>query len=118
MDNASTATLRFNVSAAGTPSFAVDATPRTARTATRFVTTFEASVQGSREVRTEVFNLFGQRVWHTTTHAEAGEGFSAADWTLCDYAGTRLQGGLYLYRSVVDGKATPARRLVILSRTQ
>lgn len=118
MDNASTATLRFNVSAAGTPSFAVDATPRTARTATRFVTTFEVSAQGSREVRTEVFNLFGQRVWHTTTHAEAGEGFSAADWTLCDYAGTRLQGGLYLYRSVVDGKATPARRLVILSRTQ
>lgn len=118
MDNASTATLQFTVSAAGTPSFSVDATPRTASTSTRFVTTFSASDQSEREVRTEVFNLFGQRVWHTTAHAPAGSGFAAADWALCDYAGRRLEGGLYLFRSVVDGKATSARRLIILSRTQ
>ncbi len=114
-DNSTTSTLTFRVSAQGAPDFDVQAVPAQASASTRFVTAFPAS-EGSdgAQVLTEVFNINGMRVWHSTASIPANVGYASVQWNLTDYAGSRLPRGVYLYRSKVGGKETSTHKMVIL----
>lgn len=114
-DNSTTSTLTFRVSAQGAPDFDVQAVPAQASASTRFVTAFPAS-EGSdgAQVLTEVFNISGMRVWHSTASIPANVGYASVQWNLTDYAGSRLPRGVYLYRSKVGGKETSTHKMVIL----
>lgn len=112
-DNSTTATLRFTVAEGGGSDFDVVASDATPRTSTRFITSFIRQAEGSVDVTTEVYSLDGIRVWSSVRSVESGE-YAAVDWNLTDAAGRRLMPGVYLYRSVVNGKSTKTKKLVML----
>ena len=95
------------------PTFDVRATPANPTTSTRFVTVFSTFDQQASQVRTEVYDVLGRRVWHAEQQVAAGNAYAAESWNLCDYAGNRLNSGVYFYRSVVNGKETGTRRLLL-----
>lgn len=112
-DNATTATLQFRMIDQSAPTFDVRATPANPTTSTRFVTVFTTFDQQDSQVRTEVYDVLGRRVWHTEQQVPAGNAYATESWNLCDYAGNRLNSGVYFYRSVVNGKETGTRRLLL-----
>ena len=65
------------------------------------------------DVVTEVYSIAGMRVWSAAQQVASGE-YAAIDWNLTDYAGRRLEAGVYLYRSLVNGKETKTKKIVIL----
>lgn len=113
-DNSTTATLAFTVSENGAPEFDVTATDPAPSASTRFITTFTGSAETQTAVRTEVYSIFGRRVWHQEKAVPAGQSYASFDWNLTDYAGTPLPRGVYLYRSVAAGKETGTKKMIIL----
>lgn len=111
-DNSSSASLAFVVREGELPTLDVSATQSSSGT-TRFVTSFASNATDDRQVTTEVYNVWGMRIWHGTTTADAGASHAALDWSLTDYAGNRLTSGVYLYRSIVGNEKTDAKKIVI-----
>ncbi len=114
-DNHSLSQLSFCVTEKGTADFEVNATETITSKSTRFITTYANDVvnDATAEVQTEVYSITGIRVWHGNTQITAGGQFAAIDWDLTDYSGAKLGAGLYLYRSVINGKNTSTKRLII-----
>lgn len=111
--NSTTSTLSFVVRNGGGAAFEVNATDAVPRTSTRFVTSFIRPTEGNVDVVTEVYSIAGMRVWSAAQQVASGE-YAAIDWNLTDYAGRRLEAGVYLYRSLVNGKETKTKKIVIL----
>lgn len=112
-DNSTTAKLAFRVNPNGTPDFDVQSTLDAPTESTRFITTFVAAAEAKTEITTEVFNVAGMRVWHQSQRVPAGNGTASLDWNLTDYAGNRLERGVYLYRSKVGKRETKTKKLII-----
>ncbi len=114
-DNHTLSQLTFNVTEKGASNFDVNATEAIASQSTRFITTYanEANTDVAADVQTEVYSITGVRIWHGNTQISAGGQFAALDWDLTDYSGAKLGAGLYLYRSVINGKNTSTKRLII-----
>lgn len=114
-DNSSSSSLAFVVREGDLPTLDVNATQGSDGT-TRFVTSFAGNATDDRQITTEVFNIWGMRVWHGTTTATAGATHAALDWSYTDYAGTPLMPGVYLYRSIVGKEKTDAKKIAITGR--
>lgn len=109
-DNPTTSTLTFNVSNNGTPECDITATTISSGEKTRFTTMFKNTSDSPTTVRTEVYNLTGQRIWHTETVLQAGSSYATADWNLTTYSGQKISQGVYLYRSVMGDKQTKTKK--------
>jgi len=113
-DNSSTATLAFVVTAGGVSTFDVNAVRTSLSDRTiRFVTTFTDYTDSETDVTTEVYNIYGTRLWHKSTHAASGVGYASLTWDGTNYAGVPLVQGVYLYRSLVNGKETDTKKMII-----
>lgn len=110
--NSSLAQLSFVVSDTPQSGFDVDATDKIAGQSMRFITTIE-SAETATDVETEVYSLAGQRVWHHAATVAAHNTYTAVDWCLTDYAGTKVPKGVYFYRSKANGKKTSTKKMVV-----
>ncbi len=110
--NSSLQQLAFVVTENAQKGFDVDATDKLASSSTRFITTIE-SAEVPTEVDTEVYSLSGRRVWHHSATVDAHSTYTAVDWNLTDYAGAKLDKGVYFYRSKVGSKKTSTKKMVI-----
>ena len=61
-------------------------------------------VDGEREVRTEVFDLSGRRLWQDVQLRTRASGTYQVSWSGVDDAGARLAPGIYLLRVAVDAE--------------
>lgn len=111
-DNATTQSLHFVITNTPNPGIDVTSTEAAPSRSTRFITSHPA-LETATTVTTEVYNVYGMRVWHHTETAPPGAKYVAMDWTLDNYAGSRLTKGIYLYRSKVGGKETKTKKLII-----
>lgn len=112
-DNSTTSTLNFVLSEGTLPEFDVISTEYTPRQSTNFITTFVASAEVESEVVTEVYNIAGIRVWHSSARVPVGNKYASIGWNVTDYSGNRLERGVYLYRSKVGNKETKTKKLII-----
>ena len=111
-DNSSTARLDFIVDQNGAPQFDVIATTMSSGDNVRFITTFQSPSETSSEVMIEVYSIAGYRIWHSSKVVEAGNNYASFDWKRTDYAGNKLNRGVYLYRSKVNKKETDTKKIV------
>lgn len=112
-DNSSVTSLDFIVNEGGAPDFDVIATTPSPETSTKFITTFVANAEAESEVTTEVYNVTGMRVWHSSCKVPSGDRYATFDWDLTDYGGNKLDKGVYLYRSIVGKSETKTKKMVI-----
>lgn len=112
-DNSSTNSLHFVISDAARPDFDVISTETAPATSTRFITSFVNTAEAETEVVTEVYNAWGLRVWHGTTHVPAGSSYAVIDWSLSDYSRRRLDRGVYLYRSKIGNRESKTKKMII-----
>lgn len=119
MNNASTATLDFNVVKGLVPTiFSVALSHNPATTSTTFI--INHNFTGcALAVTIDVFDMSGRLLW---THSEMGTSETnnyTIDWDLSTENGGRLQTGVYLYRARVssDGSASAskAKKLIIIN---
>ena len=119
MNNASTATLDFNVVKGLVPTiFSVALSHNPATTSTTFI--INHNFTGcALAVTIDVFDMSGRLLW---THSEMGTSETnnyTIDWDLSTENGRRLQTGVYLYRARVssDGSASAskAKKLIIIN---
>lgn len=115
-DNPTTSQLSFKIATNLASNFDVTLTSPSSEGSSRFITTFTNGIadnENGTDVLTEVYNIQGIRVWHKTTHVDKGIRYATFDWDKTDYAGNRLSSGVYLYRSIVGGKKTDSKKLLI-----
>lgn len=112
-DNSTTSTLDFVLTEGQIPDFDVVSTEYAPRQSTRFITTFIGSAEAESEVVTEVYNIAGIRVWHSSKRIPAGNNSATIDWNVTDYSGNRLERGVYLYRSKVGKKETKTKKMIV-----
>lgn len=112
-DNATTTSLDFVVGDQAEPKFEVISSVDVPSVATNLVTTLAGPEEADTQITTEVYNTHGMRVWHRTLKVPAGNRYVSTVWNLTDYAGNRLEPGVYFYRSKKGGKETSTRRLLI-----
>lgn len=112
-DNSTTSTLDFVLTEGNLPDFDVVSTEYAPQRSTKFITSFIASAEAESEVMTEVYNIAGIRVWHSSVRIPAGNKFASIDWNVTDYSGNRLERGVYLYRSKVGKKETKTKKLIV-----
>ncbi len=111
--NSSSRSLTFLVNAAGRQGFDVQSTDNPVRSGTVFTTSFSDRDNGGQNaVRTELYSVSGQRVWWDETSAAGG--YASFRWDGRTRAGAPVAPGVYLYRSVVNGKSTKTRKLIVL----
>lgn len=113
-DNSSKSSLDFVVSEAPSSGFDVTATVYPPGHQVRLITTLEAPAEADGEVVVEIYSIAGYRVWHTTGAVTKGNRYVATDWDRTDYAGNRLNRGVYLYRSKYGKKHTDTKKIVLL----
>ncbi len=120
-NNSSEATIGFSVHKGLKPRIAdlyADSNP--ARTSTNFYLTHDRP-DATITVRISVFNPLGVQVWNyeMTGRSDLFSSFPA-HWDLTDASGSRVPGGMYLYRATIstDGvhEATQTRRLLVLGQ--
>ena len=112
-DNATTTSLDFVVGDQAKPKFEVISSVDVPSVATNLVTTLAGPEEADTQITTEVYNTHGMCVWHRTLKVPAGNRYVSTVWNLTDYAGNRLEPGVYFYRSKKGGKETSTRRLLI-----
>lgn len=113
-DNPTTATLDFIVSDNPSSGFDVLASRESASSrATRFITSLPSVTEFPVDVTTEIYDITGVRVWHTTATISSGARYTACDWDGTDYGGVHLSPGVYLYRSLKGNEKTSTKKLLI-----
>ncbi len=120
MNNASTATLDFNVVKGLKPSlYNVNVSRNPASNTTTFIVSHNFG--GSQmDVTIDVFDMSGRLLWtHTENGVSTSDGAYTLEWDLTQDSGGRLQTGVYLYRARVasDGSATAskAKKLIVIN---
>ena len=101
-NNSSTASLQFTISALWKPSIetlTTDVNPAT--TSVNFIIGTDGT-SGTMECNIEVFDLWGRRVWRDTAPSLSGQTTrTMLNWNLCDFGGSRVPEGIYLYRALI-----------------
>lgn len=119
-NNSTTATLDFSISALWKPTIetlTTDVNPATS--SVNFIVGTDGATD-AMEVTIDVYDLWGRRVWRDKSSSLSGHNTrTVMKWDLNDFAGGRVQGGVYLYRATVktDTGATVAKtnKLVVKS---
>ncbi len=111
--NSTSRSLTFLVSASGKSGFDVQSTDNPVRSGTTFATSYpERDNGGVNSVRTELYSVSGQRVWWA--EAATTGGYASFSWDGRTRAGAPVAPGVYLYRSVVNGKNTKTHKLIVM----
>ncbi len=113
-------TVSFNVSEGLAPQVVdvfTDANP--ARTTANFYVRHDRP-DGRMDVTVTVYDLAGRELWSKSVTASSDMDLSAPlSWDLTDYAGRRLQRGIYLYRAEIrtadGGYGSKAKRIAVAS---
>lgn len=100
--NSTTSTLTFFVGNAGNSVYDVSLTHQAVRSRATFVTTLPGDTDEGA-VTIDVYDIGGRHVWSGQTYVPAGASYSAIPWAVCDFSGTPLPDGIYLYRSKFSG---------------
>lgn len=117
-NNSTSETIEFSISALWKPSIEIlttDVNPATSNVNFIIATDGATSSMGCN---IEVFDMWGKRVWRGEA---AGLSKSATrttlGWNLCDFGGSRIPGGIYLYRATVKTEAgatvTKTKKLIV-----
>ncbi len=119
LNNASTATLDFNVVKGLKPTlYSIDVSKNPATTSTTFIISHNLG-GANLNVSIDVFDTSGRLLWTHTESGEAAGGTYTVDWDLCQDGGGHLQTGVYLYRARVssDGSSevSKAKKLVVFN---
>ena len=111
--NVTNSELSFTVHQDGAADRDVFATQNPTATGTTFIASFFMDTTSGIGVTMEVYDIAGRRVWHKEQSVQ-GVNYVSVPWLLTDTAGTPLPSGIYIYRAIIDGKETKAKKLVIL----
>ena len=111
--NLTNSELAFTVHEEGAPDRDVFATQNPTATGTTFIASFFMDTTAGIGVTMEVYDIAGRRVWYKEQSVQ-GANYVSVPWQLTDTAGTPLPSGIYIYRAIIDGKETKAKKLVIL----
>ncbi len=111
--NLTNSELAFTVHEEGAPDRDVFATQNPTATGTTFIASFFMNTTAGIGVTMEVYDIAGRRVWHKEQTVQ-GANYVSVPWQLTDTSGTPLPSGIYIYRAIIDGKETKAKKLVIL----
>ena len=118
-NNSTTATLEFSISALWKPTIntlTTDVNPATS--SVNFIIGTDGTT-GTMECNIEVYDIWGRRVWRDVAPSLAGSKTrTTLNWNLCDYAGSRVPEGIYLYRATVktESGATVAKTKKLIVR--
>lgn len=112
-DNSTTTRLHFTVRGSEPDAFDVYAAPLSdaPSSAIRFITSFQNDSGSPTTVRTEVYDLYGRCVWSKSVQTEGA--YVAIDWPRSYYSGAPIDAGVYFYRSVVGGKETGTKKIIL-----
>ncbi|MCH5235592.1 MAG: type IX secretion system sortase PorU [Muribaculaceae bacterium] len=120
-NNSTSATIDFSISALWKPSIetlTTDVNPATS--SVNFIVATDGSTS-SMECSIEVFNLWGKRVWRQQAPSLSKSSTrTTLGWDLCDFGGSRVPGGVYLYKATVktDVGATVTKTKKLIVRGQ
>ena len=69
----------------------------------------------------EVFDINGRKVWTGNTPSfRSSDSRVSLNWDLCDFAGSRVQPGIYMYRAIVTTETGAtvmrSRKLIVAGR--
>ena len=117
-NNSTSASLTFSISALWKPSIetlTTDVNPATS--SVNFIIGTDGSTS-SMECAVEVYDIWGKKVWRDTAPSfSASSTRTSLGWNLCDFSGSRVPSGIYLYRATVKTEtgATVAktRKLIV-----
>ncbi|MBF0956911.1 MAG: T9SS type A sorting domain-containing protein, partial [Alloprevotella tannerae] len=112
-DNSTTAYLDFIVSEQAGKEMDVNATQNPAKSNTLFITTV-ASDQAEQPVTTEVYDVSGRLIWSAS--AKVSGTYATINWDLTNSRGAKVNAGIYIYRSLVNGKHTKAKKMIVLKQ--
>lgn len=120
-NNSTTANINFSISALWKPSIEIlstDVNPAT--TNVNFIVATDGSTS-SMECAIEIYDLWGKKVWRGQAPALSGSSpRTSIGWDLCDFAGARVPGGIYLYRATVKtdsgATVTKTKKLVVTAQ--
>ncbi|MDD5861200.1 MAG: type IX secretion system sortase PorU [Prevotella sp.] len=117
LNNATTTVLNFNVVKNLEPNILeITATENPAKTSTTFIISHD---RAGSTVNTdiEVYDMAGRLVWEHNEESTSSDGTTAVTWNLCSSAGSRLPGGIYIYRAKLgcesSSKVSKVRKLII-----
>ena len=112
-DNSTTAYLDFIVSEQAGKEMDVNATQNPAKSNTLFITTV-APDQAEQPVTTEVYDVSGRLIWSAS--AKVSGTYATINWDLTNSRGAKVNAGIYIYRSLVNGKHTKAKKMIVLKQ--
>ena len=112
-DNSTTAYLDFIVSEQAGKEMDVNATQNPAKNNTLFITTI-ASDQAEQPVTTEVYDVSGRLIWSASVKVSGT--YATINWDLTNSRGAKVNAGIYIYRSLVNGKHTKAKKMIVLKQ--
>lgn len=116
--NSTTRTLNFVVGESTSGVFDVNLTHQAVHDRSTFVTTLPGTY-GAGTVTIDVYDISGRHVWTGQTAVPAGASYCAISWSACDFAGSPLPSGIYLYRSRFESGTTTIKssaKKMIVSR--
>ncbi|MDE7125148.1 MAG: type IX secretion system sortase PorU [Muribaculaceae bacterium] len=111
-------TISFSVEEGLAPAiFEVFSDANPARTTANFYVRHDRP-EGRMEITVHVYDMMGRELWSRSVTASSDMDLSAPlTWDLCDYAGRRVQRGIYLYRAEVrtpdSGYSSSAKRIAV-----
>ena len=120
-NNSTSAIIDFSISALWKPSIetlATDVNPATSHV--NFIVATDGATS-SMSCQIEVFDLWGKLVWRGEAPALSKSSTrTTLGWNLCDFGGSRIQGGIYLYRATVktDSGATVTKTKKLMVKGQ
>ena len=117
-NNSTTATLDFSVSALWKPTIetlTTDVNP--ASSSVNFIVATDGSTS-SMDCEIEVYDIWGKRVWRNNAPSITGStSRTTLGWDLCDFGGSRVPGGIYIYKATVKTNSgatvTKSKKLVV-----
>lgn len=117
-NNSTTATLEFSVSALWKPSISTlttDVNPATS--SVNFIVATDGA-SSSMECTIEVFDIWGKRVWRDKAPSFTNSATrTTLGWDLTDFGGTRIPGGVYIYKATVKTEngatVTKSKKLIV-----
>lgn len=118
-NNSTTSELVFNISALWKPSIVTlttDANPAT--TNVNFIVGTDGA-SGQMDCMIDVYDMWGKKVWGGSAPSLAGINTTTTlNWNLCDFGGSRVPEGIYLYRATVkmENGATIAKTKKLVVR--
>ena len=117
-NNSTTATIDFSISALWKPSIetlTTDVNPATS--SVNFIIATDGSTS-QMDCNIEVYDLWGKRIWRGEAPPMTKSSTrTTLAWNLCDFGGSRVPGGIYLYRATVKtdigATVTKTKKLIV-----